>query len=269
MTEGIGWHFPSTGGGGEDGWNHTGIAHFLGARMGSLARETIQNSLDAHDGGEKPVHVSFEIRSLEVNRGCDPFGRDELRQALTACRERAAQDEDQRAEGELAAALALLETGQVSCLRISDENTTGLTDRNWKALVKMQGLSVKQPGNDALGSHGIGKYAPFAVSPLRTVFYWTSFQEDGKAVEKLQGKSVLMTHDGPHGPTQGTGFQWAQEPVPGAATPRPHPGLLSGARQDRSTDRRHGPVHPRFHWGGGRGGGGAGRGGWWGGCSPR
>ena len=204
MTDGIGWHFPPTSGGGEDGWNHGGIAHFLGARMGSLARETIQNSVDAHDGGEKPVHVSFEILSLDCQQA--PFGRDELRRALDACRQRAVQDEDQRAEGELTAALALLERGQVSCLQISDENTTGLTDRNWKALVKMQWLSVKQPGNDALGSHGIGKYAPFAVSPLRTVFYWTSFEEDGKAVEKLQGKSVLMTHASGQGPTQGTGF---------------------------------------------------------------
>ena len=100
----------------------------------------------------------------------------------------------------------LLESGDVAYLRISDQNTTGLTDRHWKALVKVQGLTVKQPGSDPLGSHGIGKYAPFAVSALRTVFYWTAFHENGRVVEKLQGKSVLMTHDGPEGPTQGTGF---------------------------------------------------------------
>ena len=62
------------------------------------------------------------------------------------------------------------------------------------------------------GSHGIGKYAPFAVSTLRTVFYWTCFQEDGKEREKFQGKSVLMSHTNAEGEeTQGTGFFGAKK----------------------------------------------------------
>ena len=62
---------------------------------------------------------------------------------------------------------------------------------------------------DAGGSHGIGKYAPFSVSPLRTVFYWTRFEQDGESVERFQGKAVLMSHqatDGAGEKTQGTGF---------------------------------------------------------------
>ena len=202
MANGIGWHFPPTHGGREDGYNDSGIAHFRGAPIGSLARETIQNSLDAHDQGAEPVDVSFEVRSLSA----EAFGLQELRQLIESCHERAGTDEDESAVRELSRALGLLERGDVACLRISDQNTTGLTDRHWKALVKMQGLSVKQPDRDALGSHGQGKYAPFAVSPLRTVFYWTAYHENGEVVEKLQGKSVLMTHEGPEGPTQGTGF---------------------------------------------------------------
>lgn len=204
MADDIGWHFPPTGGGQEDGYNHSGMAHFRGARIGSLARETIQNSLDAHDKGAKAVHVSFEVLSLRAQE--DSIGHEGLRRAIESCRVRAKADEDHGAAGGLTRALDLLESGDVAFLRISDQNTTGLTDRHWKALVKVQGLTVKQPGSDPLGSHGIGKYAPFAVSPLRTVFYWTAFPAKGKVVEKLQGKSVLMTHDGPQGPTQGTGF---------------------------------------------------------------
>ena len=202
MADDIGWHFPPTNGGQEGGYNDSGIAHFRGAPIGSLARETIQNSLDAHDQGTEPVEVSFEVRSLQA----EAFGLQELRQAIESCHQRAATDEDQSAVEELNRALELLEPGDVAYLRISDHNTTGLTDRHWKALVKMQGLSVKQPDRDALGSHGQGKYAPFAVSPLRTVFYWTAYDENGEVVEKLLGKSVLMTHEGPEGPTQGTGF---------------------------------------------------------------
>ncbi len=195
MTDKIGWFFPPTGGGQEDGYNDSGMAHFRGARIGSLARETIQNSLDAHDQGAKAVHMSFEVLSLDAPD--DSFGRAELRRAIESRRVRAQADEDHGAVGGLTRALGLLDSGEVAYLRISDRNTTGLTDRHWKALVKVKGLSVKRPGSDPLGSHGIGKYAPFAVSPLRTVFYWTAFPDNGRVVEKLQGKSVLMTHEGP------------------------------------------------------------------------
>ncbi len=205
MTDQIGWFFPLTGGGEEDGYNDSGMAHFRGARIGSLARETIQNSLDAHDQGAKAVHMSFEVLSLGRAHE-DSFGRAELRQAIESCRVRATADEDHGAVGGLTRALGLLDADRIACLRISDQNTTGLTAPHWKALVKVKGLSFKRPGSDPLGSHGIGKYAPFAVSTLRTVFYWTAFPENGRVVEKLQGKSVLMTHEGPDGPTQGTGF---------------------------------------------------------------
>ena len=67
----------------------------------------------------------------------------------------------------------------------------------------MRGLSQKGEGSG--GSYGIGKYAPFAVSALRTVFYWTYCKENGRDIEKLQGKAVLMSHDGGER-MQGTGF---------------------------------------------------------------
>ena len=73
-------------------------------------------------------------------------------------------------------------------------------------LVKMKGLSLKPGVEGAGGSHGFGKYAPFAVSDLRTVFYWTCYEQDGGPVESFQGKSVLMSHDSSEGETQGTGF---------------------------------------------------------------
>ena len=94
---------------------------------------------------------------------------------------------------------------KMPCLRVSDRNTTGLRGDNWRALVKMQGVSHK-PELGAGGSHGVGKYAPFSVSALRTVFYWTCYQENGNDIEKFQGKSVLMSHDSVEGETQGTGF---------------------------------------------------------------
>ena len=57
----IGWKFPPTSGGSGDGFNDSGIAHFKGSPISSLARETIQNSLDARKSRVEPVHVDFEL----------------------------------------------------------------------------------------------------------------------------------------------------------------------------------------------------------------
>ena len=197
----IGWSFPPTNGGRVDGFNDPGIATFNGAPLSSLARETIQNSPDARSQ-LGPVDVSFELFKLGVN---DEFGRDELDESIGLCIEEAGRASDGKARNTLENARKILANKEVPVLRISDSKTTGLQGDLWKALVKMQGLSQKG-SETAGGSHGVGKYAPFAVSPLRTVFYWSCFEEDGKKIERFQGKAVLMSHESDAGETQGTGF---------------------------------------------------------------
>ena len=186
MRDRIGWHFPPTGGGRVDRFNDPGIAHFDGNPLVSLARETIQNSLDAK-AGSGPVEVSFEIEGIDRQ---DSLGRDELAAAVTACLDELGDDDD-KARTMLNHAAELLGRDRLPYLRVRDENTTGLRRGHWKALVKWQGESVKET-RSAGGSHGIGKYAPFAVSPLRTVFYWTRFEEGTASRELFQGKAVLM-----------------------------------------------------------------------------
>ena len=195
----MGWKFPPTSGGKEDGWNDSGIAHFTGTPLSSLARETIQNSLDGRKSEKLPVEVIFEL--LEVDPSI--IGHEELQRVIAACKKSADELEDVKASETLTEAQKILAGSSISCLRISDENTTGLVKKCWHALVKMQGLSQKSEGSG--GSHGIGKYAPFAVSTLRTVFYWTCYKENGRDIEKCQGKAVLMSHED-RGRRQGTGF---------------------------------------------------------------
>ena len=197
MTK-IGWKFPPTNGGRIDGFNDPGIAHFNGTPVASLARETLQNSLDAGDS-DRPVQVTFEL----VNLDSHSLGKEELLRAFEACRQEA--EDDKVARGFLEEAIDVLDKDKVACLRVSDRNTTGLRRSQWRALVKMQGVSLK-PDEGAGGSHGIGKYAPFAVSALRTVFYWTCYQKENNRIETFQGKSVLMSHENDEGETQGTGF---------------------------------------------------------------
>ena len=199
MTAGIGWAFPPTGGGTYDGYSDPGIAHFDGAHEESLARETLQNSLDARAGNNKPVQVEFEIRELDAK----PFRMKELGRAVSACLREEGLDE--KASLALAEAERLLSRPRLRCLLVADRNTTGLRGKQWSALVKARGVSVKD-GLGVGGSHGIGKFAPLAVSPLRTVFYWTRFDDNGTPTEYFQGKAVLMSHLDQGEIRQGTGY---------------------------------------------------------------
>ena len=61
----VGWNFPPTGGGSEDGLNNPGIAHFEGDRLDHLAREILQNSLDALVDKGEPVVVTFESKKIQ------------------------------------------------------------------------------------------------------------------------------------------------------------------------------------------------------------
>lgn len=204
MNGQIGWRFPPTNGGRVDGFNDPGIAHFNGTPVASLARETIQNSLDAGNS-DNPVQVTFELALLDSEH----LGKDELANAIEACKPVA--KTDKAAREFLMEATQVLKQRRVTCLRVSDRNTSGLLPDQWHALVKMQGVSLKPGIEGAGGSHGIGKYAPFAVSTLRTVFYWTCYKKEGSRIENFQGKSVLMSHEGDEGETQGTGFYGTKE----------------------------------------------------------
>ena len=198
-----GWLFPPTGGGVAAGFNDPGLAHFGGAREQSLARETIQNSLDAAARLGDPVDVEFKLQELDG----DWFRRDQLAGAIDACI--AGAEDDGKALAALREARRLLERPKLTFLRVADRNTTGLQGRKWRALVKEVGASRHEASGGRVtagGSWGIGKSAPFTVSPLRTVFYWTRFEQDGAPRELFQGKAVLMSHRSGGEERQGTGF---------------------------------------------------------------
>ena len=201
-----GWFFPPTHGGKRDGFMDAGMEHFTGARMASLAREIIQNSLDAEADPKRPVEVIFEIKELPAPA---EFRREELRSHVDACVREAEQAENKQAKMFFERAAELLDKPKMRFLRVSDLNTTGLQPQQWEALVKSRGMSVKA-SHGAGGSFGIGKSAPFVVSGIRTVLYWTAYEKNGAVEERFQGVSILMSHNatinGEEEETQGTGF---------------------------------------------------------------
>lgn len=197
------WVFAKNDGGRDSGFHDAGVETFKGNFDRYLARELIQNSLDARLDPNKPVHVRFEV--LTLDRAEVP-AMDHLRATFARCAEYWAGHNKAREFFEQAERLA--SQPKIRALRVGDYNTTGVpggdTDRvrNWYHLIRCAGSSSKGGGEG--GSFGIGKNAPFAASKLRTVLYST-FNEDGEHV--FQGVSTLVSHRLPDGSTaQPTGF---------------------------------------------------------------
>ena len=175
-TATIGWHHPTDDSDQWDGFNEPGMEHFTGSPIQHLAREVNQNSLDAGEDGI--VEVRIQLREVKVS---ELPHLDELRGNLTCCYE-ASKNESKKAETFFRIALAELDKPKISVLTISDHNTRGMrgpaeNGTPFYAFMKAKGQSRK--GNDtATGSYGIGKFAPYAVSKLRTIFISTIYQED-------------------------------------------------------------------------------------------
>ncbi len=125
-------------------------------------------------------------------------------QNLDSCLRRAENDARDDISAAYSHALTIVRKRKIPCLKIEDTFTTGLTDRQWNALVLQEGAVSKESGAPG-GSFGIGKNAVMNVSDLQTVFYSTRYVQGRKGrVEKLQGKATLIGHS--DHPVRGTTF---------------------------------------------------------------
>lgn len=200
------WHFPPLSGGQAQGLNEAGVLQFGGETYGSLAREVIQNSLDAVADRGKPVKVAFHVHALPQS---DIPGSHELKKRCASCRD---YWDFQKSKEKAFFTEAVKELGKlaVDTLCIADYNTTGVegsdnhrsTPLHWYNLIRCSGSSSK--GDSAAGSFGIGKNAPFAASRLRTIFYSTS---TSRSEFRFAGVAKLVTHSADDNtPCQATGF---------------------------------------------------------------
>ncbi|EIM05910.1 hypothetical protein A1A1_13852 [Planococcus antarcticus DSM 14505] len=199
----IQWNFPLNNGGPKDGLNDSGVETFNGKIYESLAREIIQNSIDARLDKEKPVKVAFNLHQISTSKF--PH-RDTFEETLSACKD--FWSTNKKTVKFFEKALSIISNGTIPVLKVSDTNTTGLTgseeednDSNWTGLLKSTGNSNKDGG--AGGSFGIGKNAPFACSDFRTVFYSTL---DKNSVRAFQGMGKLVSHKIEVNETRGTGY---------------------------------------------------------------
>lgn len=197
------WIFAKNHGGRDSGFHDAGVETFKGNFDRYLARELIQNSLDARYDSNKPVRVVFELQKLLQKEVPDING---LKVTFERCAEFWHDQPKASAFFENAASLASAKT--ITALRIGDYNTTGVNggdkdrQKNWYHLIRSAGSSSKM--NDEGGSFGIGKNAPFAASHMRTVLYST-YNTDKEYV--FQGVATLVSHTLPSGETaQATGY---------------------------------------------------------------
>jgi hypothetical protein len=216
MSKKIGWNHPVDASDQWDGFNEPGIEHFSGSPIPHLAREVNQNSFDSGNGGT--VKVQIKQKMVET---CQIPDLEELKVTIQSCC-LASLNESAKARQFFESAATDLVKSKISILEISDFNTKGMSGPShngtpFYAFMKAKGQS-KKASDTATGSFGIGKFAPYAVSKLRTVFVSTVYKaEDGSIQRLTQGKSILMSHDESGERRQGVGFWGVKErcqPVP-------------------------------------------------------
>lgn len=193
------WYFPN----GKDlemtSASNAYVEIFKDSPLKSLAREICQNSLDARDGSGEPVKVTFDMEEISIE---DISGYNQLK-AEVLPKAKMAWPEEKKTQIMLKKMEQVLNEETVQVLKISDYNTTGLEEQNWKSLIEQAGSSVKSSDSSA-GSFGIGKSAPFAVSSLRMVYYNTL--SSSQQPQSIGVMKFVSYHDTKDTVTQGVGY---------------------------------------------------------------
>jgi hypothetical protein len=196
------WHFGESQAGEKEGFNASGISMFAGDSVESLTREVIQNSLDAREDKKLPVKVRFDLIDLDSEKAPEIYALQQWIELGEEAESKLNMNSKVGRDFYTAARRTLQNKRNIKVLAIHDANTRGLggplrtnrdsKDGGWISLVKSAGITNKQ-GDDALGSFGQGAKAPFALSGLRTVFYYTRTEDGTPLQTRFQGKSILQS----------------------------------------------------------------------------
>ncbi|MDY5669404.1 MAG: hypothetical protein SPF87_03065 [Bacilli bacterium] len=210
------WRFPGNNYTTDNGLDTADMETFKKDAISSLAREVCQNSIDARrKDAVGPVRIEF--KSFEICKDAIP-GRDAIEQQIQDCL--GTWTSHKKINGQLTEMLAQIKKESITCLRISDFNTTGLVGVSgdekspWRYLIHGSGISDK--GETSGGSKGIGKFATFVTSHFNTVFYSTVTEKGESGFEgicKLCSAKMPDTTE----KTQGIGYFGSSdknEPIP-------------------------------------------------------
>jgi len=185
------WYFKEEGGR-DVGPNDPVHEKFKQDPYSSIVRESIQNSLDAVKDEEKPVNIEFAFFTLSRNDFPNLF---DITTHIRQCSDYYINNTDATGLFKDMNEFLEIEKSDMTCLRISDYNTKGMTyepkNRNspFYAFLRSGGVSAKNQGSG--GSFGFGKGAYYALSPIKTIIVST---KDEKEQVFFEGSTILTTH---------------------------------------------------------------------------
>ena len=192
----LSWRFEAKESDDGPGWNASIVTTFTRNRLKSLACEVLQNSSDNQsEDTDEPVRVIFS--EVTVDREQIP-GVVELTSRLEAVLESALGNESEDHIEEIKQALDVVRAPRVACLKITDQNTTGMKGpdtrgNKFHTYLRTEGSSGGS--GDRGGSHGHGKGAVLTLSDLRTIFVSTNWKDESGNIQSLfQGRATFMVH---------------------------------------------------------------------------
>lgn len=188
IDEGLKWYFSRSTNAGGRGVNDGLTDLFPGEPYANLIRESIQNSLDAHEeGNSNPVRVEYTIREFLT---AEFENLTSLREHIQMCADEFSTVPKFKNMLEHIAEPAL------SVLEVADYNTTGM-DYNlekdsgkFRKFVRYAGDPNSDDG--AGGSHGYGKITYFSLSDIKTIFVSSMHYKDRRCT--FEGVARLATH---------------------------------------------------------------------------
>jgi hypothetical protein len=174
-------------------------AYVFKPELDTFVREVLQNSLDAKQSdSEAPVEVKFTFRRLQGDdkqRFLDTIDWDYLKTHLQAVVEG-----NNTMSALLAHAIADLNTGALTLLRIDDSGTEGLTGdedtpgTNFSSLCRnILDTTKDAPGKG--GSYGLGKALLWQFSALSTVLFSSRIAEDFPQKFRFFARTELPFHE--------------------------------------------------------------------------
>lgn len=188
------WLFDLNRDGSSEGWEDAAIKNFRGNPLNNLAREIIQNSLDApKSAGDGIVTVSFQKETVSAKSV--PNAK-ELKATIKKCIAAADVFVLPDKQENLFLANETLASKEIDILKITEAGTAGMEGpcEPGKPLYKY--MKAKGQGgksfDGARGSHGQGKAAPILCSQLHTIFVSTNWKNQNS----VMGRATLSSHYG-------------------------------------------------------------------------
>ena len=188
------WLFDLNRDGSSEGWEDAAIKNFRGNPLNNLAREIIQNSLDApRELGDEVVTVSFQKETVSTASVPDI---NELKAVIDKCIEDANTFVLPDKQENLFMAQQTVQADTIDLLQISETGTSGMEGpcEPGKPLYKY--LKAKGQGgksfDGARGSHGQGKATPILCSQLHTIFVSSNWKQKNL----VMGRATLSSHYG-------------------------------------------------------------------------